>query len=137
MWWFIKIVSHNFFLSFSYFNCQSICDWPEFSNILFIFEKCLHPKNPLFAESGLGCAAERTKCCFPVIRLNALPIEIPLNASIIDCEIGGNKDIREVIKQKHGNIAAIRRKEGVIGFGRKDELEKVFNDYKIIINIII
>ena len=68
---------------------------------------------------------------FPVIRLNALPIEIPLNASIIDCEIGGNKDIREVIKQKHGNIAAIRRKEGVIGFGRKDELEKVFNDYKI------
>ena len=68
---------------------------------------------------------------FPVIRLNALPIEIPLNANIIDCEIGGNKDIREVIKQKHGNIAAIRRKEGVIGFGRKDEFEKVFNDYKI------
>jgi len=68
---------------------------------------------------------------FPVIRLNALPIEIPLNANLIDCEIGDNKDIREIIKQKHSNIAAIRHKEGVIAFGSIEELEKTFKDYKI------
>lgn len=68
---------------------------------------------------------------FPIIRLNALPIEIPIEAYIIDCEIGGNKDIRNVISQMHGNIAAIRRKEGVIAFGSKEELEKTFNNYKI------
>ena len=69
---------------------------------------------------------------FPVIRLNALPIlNIPLKTYLIDCEIGGNKEIIEVINKFNSNIAAIRRKFGVIAYGDKKEIEKTFKNFNI------
>ncbi len=99
----------------------------QFDNIPDDIKKYLNNKMPKATFSPLLPKGKG----FPVIRLNALPIEIPLNANLIDCEIGGNKDVREIIKQKHANIAAIRLKEGVIAFGSAEELEKTFKDYKI------
>ena len=99
----------------------------QFDNIPDDIKKYLNAKMP---KATFPPLLQQGKS-FPVIRLNALPIEIPLTANIVDCEIGGNKDIRDVIKQKQGNIAAIRKKEGVIGFGSKYELKRIFNDYKL------
>lgn len=42
---------------------QSIGVSPRLSKKRLHFEKCLHPKNPLYAESGEGCTLSRTKCC--------------------------------------------------------------------------
>src|SRR5580692_9837132 len=52
-------------LLFSFYgvnNFQSIGDNPCFTNNAFVLEKCLHPKKPLSAEKGDGCAAFKTKC---------------------------------------------------------------------------
>ena len=35
---------------------------PCFVRYALVFEKCLQPKNPLYAESGDGCAHSNTKC---------------------------------------------------------------------------
>ena len=32
------------------------------AKISFALEKCLHPKNPLYADNGLGCGASKIKC---------------------------------------------------------------------------
>jgi len=40
-------------------NAQLISALPCFFNISFVFEKCLHPKNPALAEYGEGWAAFR------------------------------------------------------------------------------
>ena len=49
-----KIVS---FPSYMFFICQSIDCSPFFIKISLAFEKCLHPKKPLYADNGLGCGA--------------------------------------------------------------------------------
>ena len=55
---------------------------------------------------------------FPVIRLNGLPIlEFPSTARLVDCEIGGSKELQEAIRVANADIIAIRKREGVIGFG--------------------
>ena len=39
---------------------QSMGSFPIDFNISLVFEKCLHPKKPLKAEKGEGCAAFNT-----------------------------------------------------------------------------
>ena len=42
----------------------------------FVFEKCLQPKNPLYADKGEGCTLSKTKCLLVSIKdflLRALP----------------------------------------------------------------
>ena len=44
-----------FYLTFYILGiCQSIGSLPKLVSISFILEKCLHPKNPLCADKGLG-----------------------------------------------------------------------------------
>ena len=52
-------ISYCSFLIFSI--CQSMGASPVFSRNSLVWLKCLHPKNPLGADSGLGCAAD-TSC---------------------------------------------------------------------------
>jgi len=53
----------------SNYNCQSIWAKSCSFNHLLAFEKCLHPKNPLLAESGLGWAAFNRQCLEGLILL--------------------------------------------------------------------
>ncbi len=48
-------------------SCQSTGVIPFLTRKSFAFEKCLHPKKPYEAESGLGCAAVSTRCLSDVI----------------------------------------------------------------------
>ncbi|MNH48212.1 hypothetical protein D3C79_1118690 [compost metagenome] len=41
---------------------------PSLVRISFVFEKCLQPKNPLYAENGDGWAAVKIKCLFASIK---------------------------------------------------------------------
>lgn len=69
---------------------------------------------------------------FPAIRLNAVPIiKYPLECKLVDCEIGGNKEIRNAIETTNSNIVAIRKKIGVLAFGEDREIQKAFNKNNI------
>lgn len=63
----------------------------------------------------------------PLLRFNAIPIKkYPSIARLYDCEIGGMKEVRQRIQSNNSTIVAIRKKQGVIGFGSDEEFEKVF-----------
>lgn len=49
-------------IPYDYTGFQSISPMPFRLRISLVFEKCLHPKKPLWAEKGEGCAAFNTKC---------------------------------------------------------------------------
>lgn len=42
-----------------------------------VFEKCLHPKKPLYADKGEGCALSKTRWRFSVIKLFLLRAFLP------------------------------------------------------------
>jgi hypothetical protein len=66
----------------------------------------------------------------PMVRLNAIPItKFPVSARLFKCSAGNNKEIRERIKTTNANIVAIRKKQGVVGFGADDEFKRVLNIY--------
>ncbi|CAG5077625.1 SIR2 family protein [Parvicella tangerina] len=65
----------------------------------------------------------------PLLRLNALEIEkFPATARIYKCEIGGIKEVKSKIKEKQANIVAIRKRQGVVGFGSDSEFKRVFGE---------
>lgn len=73
-----------------------------------------------------------TRGTFPVIRLNALPIvSYPTVCRLVDCEIGGTKQVREAIERVEVEVIGARRQHGVIAFGRDDDVRSAFKDHKI------
>lgn len=83
---------------------------------------------PRLASTALKAPGKKT----PAIRTNALPIvSHPIMCRLVDCEIGGWKDIDEAVKNAGVEIEAQRIKEGVIAFGRDCDVRSVFNDYGI------
>tara|TARA_R110002072_G_scaffold238939_1_gene396644 strand:+ start:38171 stop:39898 length:1728 start_codon:yes stop_codon:yes gene_type:complete len=63
----------------------------------------------------------------PLLRFNSIPIvKYPSIARAYNCEIGGMREVRQRIQSKESNIVAIRKKQGVIGFGSDEEFERVF-----------
>lgn len=67
---------------------------------------------------------------YPFIRFNAIRIlEAPTNARLVKCEAGNTKDINEYIKTEKGELIAIRKKAGVVGFGADSEFERIFSIY--------
>lgn len=72
------------------------------------------------------------KGSWPVMRLNALPVtSAPSICRRVVCQIGGTKEVRDVIKEAGSAIIAGRRKVGVIAFGRDSEIRRVFDPYQI------
>jgi hypothetical protein len=68
----------------------------------------------------------------PSIRTNALPIiSQPVMCKLIDCDIGGWKDIQAAIERAGVDIVARRIKDGVIAFGRDPQIRSAFESFNI------
>ena len=69
---------------------------------------------------------------WPVVRLNALPVlAYPSICRRIVCEIGGMKEVRAVVDKSQGEIMAVRRKVGVLAFGRDTAVRTAFSKHNI------
>jgi len=69
---------------------------------------------------------------YPLVRLNALEIEqFPQDMLLIDCDIGGYKEVQQVIEGASVNAVAARSKHGVLALGHEDELAAAFQPYNI------
>jgi len=75
--------------------------------------------------------SDRSKS-IPFVRTNAIPVlEYPRTARLVDCEIGGVKDVREKIENAQSDLIATRIRKGVIAFGDDGELKRVFSENNI------
>lgn len=69
---------------------------------------------------------------FPVIRTNGLRItSFPATCRLIDCTIGGTKEVREALTNANAASLAVRSKPGVLAFGADEELRQVFAPFDI------
>lgn len=66
----------------------------------------------------------------PIIRLNAIDlVELPSTARLFKCDAGNTKEIRDLIASKGSSLIAIRKQQGVVGFGPDEEFDAVFEHY--------
>ncbi|MGV2496777.1 SIR2 family NAD-dependent protein deacylase [Pelagerythrobacter aerophilus] len=69
---------------------------------------------------------------YPLVRLNALMIErFPSEILLVDCSIGGFREVQEAIEEAGLDIVATRSKHGVLALGSRAELTKVFASFDI------
>lgn len=69
---------------------------------------------------------------FPIIRFNAVTVlELPATARRIECSFGNEKELQEIIVKNNQSVIAVRKKEGVIGFGPDLEFKQIFSPYQI------
>jgi hypothetical protein len=69
---------------------------------------------------------------WPVLRLNALQVtDFPKVCRGVECDIGGTRDVRKAVEQAGVDVIAVRRRSGIIAFGRDDEVRKAFDPYRI------
>lgn len=68
----------------------------------------------------------------PVVRTNALPIIThPAICRLVDCKIGGWKDIHEALDRAGADIDAQRCRSGVLAFGRDADVRRAFEPHGI------
>ncbi|WP_298362429.1 SIR2 family protein [uncultured Bradyrhizobium sp.] len=68
----------------------------------------------------------------PAIRMNALAVSSgPALCRIVDCTIGGDKEIEEAIAKIGVDIIAHRTRDGVLAFGRDNDIRKAFEPFGI------
>lgn len=68
---------------------------------------------------------------WPVLRTNALNIlSYPATCTVFKANIGGAKEVRELVVPHRSRMTAGRRKNGVIAIGHKDELIEVFQKFE-------
>lgn len=66
----------------------------------------------------------------PMIRLNAIPItKFPVNARLFKCDAGNSKELKERIENTNADIVAIRKQQGIVGFGSDNEFKRAFDTY--------
>ncbi len=69
---------------------------------------------------------------WPVIRLNALPLtSFPTICRVLEADVGGMKDVKELVKASGREIIAVRRKVGVLAFGGDADIRAAFEARKI------
>ncbi len=69
---------------------------------------------------------------WPVIRLNSLRLlGHPTTCRRVECVIGGTKEVRRAVIEADGHLLAVRRRDGVVGFGEDREFHRVFDPYRI------
>jgi hypothetical protein len=85
------------------------------------------------ARPRLATAKPRTSTgSVPAIRMNALAVTSrPALCRIIDCAIGGNKEVDEAIAKAGADIIAHRVRDGVIAFGRDADVRAAFDPFGI------
>lgn len=77
-------------------------------------------------------ALKRPSSATPVIRTNALPVSTyPVMCRLVECSIGGWKEIRAAIQASGLDIDAQRCRDGVLSFGRDTDVRSVFSKYGI------
>lgn len=68
----------------------------------------------------------------PAIRTNALPIiSHPVMCRLVECDIGGWKEIETAVDKAGVEIEAQRIQEGVIAFGRDCDVHAVFDEFNV------
>lgn len=68
----------------------------------------------------------------PAIRMNALAVTSrPALCRIVDCTIGGDKEVEEAISKVGVNIIAHRVRDGVLAFGRDADIRTAFEPFGI------
>jgi NAD-dependent SIR2 family protein deacetylase len=68
----------------------------------------------------------------PAIRMNALAVTSrPALCRIVDCAIGGDKEIDEAIVKADVDIVAHRVRDGVLAFGRDSDIRRAFEPFGI------
>lgn len=68
----------------------------------------------------------------PAVRMNALPVASrPPLCRLVDCNIGGYKEIAEAITAAGVDIIAQRTQHGVLAFGRDKDIRKAFESFGI------
>ncbi len=91
-------------------------------------EEYLKPKASRRTEAAIPAPSNKP----PFLRLNALRVDTaPTMCKLVECEIGGYKDIQEAIKNTNATILARRIKKGVIAFGEDKEIKKAFAKHDI------
>jgi hypothetical protein len=66
---------------------------------------------------------------WPVLRLNALCVhEWPKSCRLVECEIGGTREVRECLSEQKVDAIAVRAKPGVLAFGRDQDLRRAFEN---------
>src|SRR5262249_9560029 len=85
------------------------------------------------ARPRLATAKPRTATgVVPAIRTNALAvISQPALCRIVDCPIGGDKEIDEAIAKAGVDIIAHRIRDGVLAFGRDVDIRTAFEPFGI------
>jgi hypothetical protein len=64
---------------------------------------------------------------YPVIRTNALPVTSwPQTARLVECDIGGFKEVRAAVEKAGSDLLVTRRAAGVVAFGSDAEIRKAF-----------
>ena len=66
---------------------------------------------------------------WPVVRLNALPVEAPTHCRRVDCEIGGTAEVREATEDT--SVIAVRSRVGVLAFGSDVEVRQALDPYDV------
>ncbi|MEP7351448.1 MAG: SIR2 family protein [Sphingorhabdus sp.] len=70
--------------------------------------------------------------CDPFVRMNAVPVlEYPKTCRLIDCDIGGAREIQERIATAESRLVASRINKGVLAFGDDTEIKRVFADHNV------
>jgi NAD-dependent SIR2 family protein deacetylase len=68
---------------------------------------------------------------WPKLRLNAVAVaEHPRSARLVKCTIGGSAEVRAAILAAGVDAVAARRKDGVIAFGRDEDLLTAFREHQ-------
>lgn len=85
------------------------------------------------ARPRLAKATPRTSTgSVPAIRMNALAVTSrPALCRIIDCTIGGDKEIDEAIAKAAVDVIAHRTRDGVLAFGRDADIRAAFEPFGI------
>lgn len=69
---------------------------------------------------------------YPMVRLNALPISsLPTVCRLIECDIGGQKEVQKAIVSSGAKVIAGRRNVGVLAFGSDAAVREAFGTYNI------
>jgi len=81
-----------------------------------------------FRRTNIPLPGKGTK--LPLIRLNAFQItKLPATARVYKCSAGNMKEVREIISNKKSPIIAIRKRDGIVGFGADSDFQNTFEQY--------
>lgn len=68
---------------------------------------------------------------FPVVRLNALPLEVPTICRRVVCEIGGHREVVAAVEASGVDVLVGRVKAGVIAFGSDLSVRSAFDRFGV------